>query len=211
MRASSLVAALALAACRLGLAQEPVEPPPEHVQPSPDKPPSLEWIDRVLVDAGEVVLQTPKDDDAVRIDLALLVHAPKEAIRKVLSACEVAPEYTPNIVACRRVESVNNGQSEIFVQTVKPAFFVPRFEYVFRLDYYPSRMEAHRISGPIEELDATWWFVDEPDGAVLLVYSLRLRPGLPVPKFFIRATLRRDLPTILDAVRMRSEALTGSL
>jgi hypothetical protein len=98
----------------------------------------------------------------------------------------------------------------LFVQTVKPAFFVPRFEHVFRLDYFPSRVEVHRVSGPIAELDGTWWFLDDGD-AVLVVYSLRLRLGMPVPKFFVRASLRRDVPGILGAVRMRAEALAGPL
>ena len=199
MRASGLVIALWIAASSAGFAQEQAE--------SPD----LHWIDRALVDAGEIVLQTGKDDDAVTIDVALRIRAPKEAIRSVLRACEVAPEYTTNIVACRRIDSINDGQSELFVQTVKPAFFVPRFELVFRLDYFPSRLEVHRVSGPIAELDGTWWLIDEADGAVLLVHSLRLRPGLPVPKFLVRSSLRRDLPAILAVVRMRAEALGGPL
>jgi hypothetical protein len=200
MRASGLVAGLSLAACSAGLAQEQTDPP------------NLDWIDRELVAAGEIVLQTGKDDDAVTIDLALRVRASKDAIRRVLAACEAAPEYTPNIVACRRIDSSDDdGQSELFVQTVKPVFFVPRFEHVFRLDYFPMRIEVHRVSGPIAELDGTWWLIDEPDGAVLLVHSLRLRSGLPVPKFFVRSSLRRDLPKILAAVRMRSEAPAGPL
>jgi hypothetical protein len=199
MRASGPVLALWIAASSAGYAQD---------QP---QPPDLAWIDRALVGAGEIVLQTGKDDDAITIDAALRIHATKEAIRSVLRACEVAPEYTPNIVACRRLDAPQNSQSELFVQTVKPAFFVPRFEHVFRLDYFPSRVEVHRVSGPIAELDATWWFIDDVDGAVLLVYSLRLRLGLPVPKFFVRSSLRRDVPAILGAVRMRSEALAGPL
>jgi hypothetical protein len=199
MRASGLVLALSIAAGPAGHAQQQADAP------------DLGWIDRELVDAGEIVLQTGKDDDAVTIDAAMRVRASQDAIRTVLRACEVAPEYTPNIVACRRVESLNGGESEMYVQTVKPAFFVPRFEHVFRLDYFPMRIEVHRVSGPIAELDGAWWFFDEADGAVLVVYSLRLRLGLPVPKFFVRSSLRRDVPAILGAVRMRSEALTGPL
>lgn len=198
MRPSGLALALSIAASAAGYAQEQPEPP------------NLGWIDRALVGTGEIVLQTGKDDDAVTVDAALRVRAPKEKIREVLRACEVAPEYTPNIVACRRLDSPDNSQSEMFVQTVKPAFFVPRFEHVFRLDYFPSRVEVHRVSGPIAELDGTWWFIDDGD-AVLLVYSLRLRLGLPVPKFFVRSSLRRDVPAILGAVRMRAENLPGPL
>jgi hypothetical protein len=199
MRASWLVLTLWFAASSAG-----------HAQEQPELP-DLAWIDRALVGAGEIVLQTGKDDDAVTIDAALRVRASKEAIRNVLRACEVAPEYTPNIVACRRIDAPQENQSELFVQTVKPAFFVPRFEHVFRMDYFPSRIEVHRVSGPIAELDGTWWFIEDVDGAMLVVYSLRLRLGLPVPKFFVRSSLRRDVPAILGAVRMRSEALPGPL
>ena len=87
---------------------------------------------------------------------------------------------------------------------------MPRFELVLRLDYFPSRFEVHRVSGPIAELDGTWWFIDDGD-ALLLVHSLRLRTGLHIPKFFVRSSLRRDMPTILGAVRMRSESLAGPL
>jgi hypothetical protein len=199
MRANGLLLALSIAASSAGYAQQQREPP------------DLAWVDRALVDAGEIVLQTGKDDDAVTIDAALRIHASEEAIRSVLRACEVAPEYTPNIVACRRLDSPENSQSELFVQTVKPAFFIPRFEHVFRLDYFPARVEVHRVSGPIAELDGTWWFFEEADGGLLVVYSLRLRLGLPVPKFFVRSSLRRDVPAILGAVRMRSEAVNGPL
>jgi hypothetical protein len=36
--------------------------------------------------------------------------------------------------------------------------------------------------------------------------TLKLRPGIPVPRFFVRATLKHDLPIVLEAVRDRAEA-----
>jgi hypothetical protein len=200
MPRKALGSAFLIAAGSLGLAR------------AQEQPPDLGWVDLELVAGGETVLRTGKDGNAVTIDVATRIDAPKEAIWAVLRACDVAPEYVPNIVACRRIDTVNEGKSELFVQTVKPAFFVPRFEHVFRLDYFPyTRIEVHRVSGPIAEMDGTWWLLDQEDGAVLLVYSLRLQPGFPVPRFFVRSTLRRDVPTVLEAVRTRAEAHTGPL
>ena len=98
------------------------------------------------------------------------------------------------------------GAAELFVQTVKPAFFVPSFEHVFRLDYTPySRIDVHRVSGPIAVMEGTWWLLPASAGKILLIYDLAIDPGMPVPRVFVRATLKRDLPRLLQAVRERAE------
>lgn len=143
----------------------------------------------------------------VNIRLAALVAARPEALWDVLTACEIAPDYVPNVTACRSLERVDEGRAELFVQTVKPAFFLPSFEHVFRLDYEPyRRIDVHHVSGPIERMDGSWWLVPEPDGRILLVYELALDPGIPLPRFLVRATLKRDLPRLIEAVRTRAEA-----
>jgi hypothetical protein len=93
---------------------------------------------------------------------------------------------------------------------VKPAFFLPAFEHVFRLDYEPyERIGVHRVSGPIERMDGDWWLLPQPNGAILVVYELAVDPGLPMPRFFVRSTMRRDVPKILTAVRDLAEAAAG--
>ncbi len=171
--------------------------------------PDLAWVDRDAIAAGDVVVHTDRGERplTVSIKAAALVHASPEAIWAVLIACQVAPEYVPNVVSCRSLDTVDNGRAELFLQVVKPAFFLPQFEHVFRLDYEPyRRIDVHRVSGPIAYMEGSWWLLPQEDGAVLLVYQLALDPGLPVPRFFVRATLKRDLPRILAAVRERAEA-----
>jgi hypothetical protein len=41
---------------------------------------------------------------------------------------------------------------------------------------------------------------------MLLVHSLTLKPGFPVPPLFVRNTLKRDLPTVLREIRKRAES-----
>jgi ribosome-associated toxin RatA of RatAB toxin-antitoxin module len=172
--------------------------------------PDLEWIDRTAIASREILVDTEKRSDrslTVDVRLAAEIDAPAAAIWDVLKACEVAPEYVPNVVSCKKLEEVDNGRAELFVQTVKPVFFMPTFEHVFRLDYTPyTRIDVSRVSGPIAHMQGSWWLLPQDNGRILLVYELALDPGMPIPRFMVRATLKRDLPKIVAAVRERAEA-----
>ena len=171
--------------------------------------PNLDWIDRDAVAAREVQLNTERGDRplTVNVKLAVEVDAAPAAIWDVLRACEIAPEYVPNVVSCKKLEQLDGGRADLFVQTVKPIFFLPTFEHVFRLDYTPyTRIDVNRVSGPIAHMQGTWWLVPQDNGRILLVYELALDPGMPIPRFLVRATLKRDLPKVVGAVRARAEA-----
>jgi ribosome-associated toxin RatA of RatAB toxin-antitoxin module len=171
--------------------------------------PNLDWLDRDALAAGEVQVEAERSERplTVSVKLAAEVDAPPPAIWDVLRACEISPEYVPNVVSCTKLEEVDDGRAELFVQTVKPVFFMPTFEHVFRLDYTPySRIDVSRVSGPIEHMQGSWWLLPQDNGRILLVYELALDPGMPIPRFMVRATLKRDLPKVVAAVRDRAEA-----
>jgi hypothetical protein len=170
--------------------------------------PNLDWLDRAALAAGEVQVELLRGERPLttEIRLAVEIEASPESIWAVLAACEVAPEYVPNVQACRRLEALDGGRAELFVQTIKPIFFMPSFEHVFRLDYTPfTHIGVRRVSGPIELLEGSWWLLPQDGDRTLLVYELAIDPGMPVPRFMVRATLKRDLPQVLAAVRERSE------
>ena len=192
-RRSWLPAAVALAGFALGAAGQP----------------DLAWIDRDAVAAREIMVETDRGTRplTVVVKIAAEVDAPASAIGDVLRACDIAPEYVPNVVSCRRIEQLDDGRADLFVQVIKPIFFLPTFEHVFRLDYTPyTRIDVHRVSGPIEHMEGSWWLLPQENGRILLVYQVALDPGLPIPRFLVRATLKRDLPKIVQAVRERAEA-----
>lgn len=174
-----------------------------------DAQPDLEWIDREAIDAGEILVYAERSDRplTVEVRIAAEVDAPPTAIWNVLTACEIAPEYVPNVQSCTRLERLDGGRADLFVQVIKPVFFLPSFDHVFRLDYTPyTRIEVHRVSGPIAHMEGSWWLLPQDDGRILLVYELALDPGMPIPRFMVRATLKRDLPKVMAAVRERAEA-----
>jgi len=171
--------------------------------------PDLAWIDRAAVAAREILVYAERGNRplTVEVKIAAEVDAPATAIWDILTRCEIAPEYVPNVVSCRRLERLDGGRADLFVQEIKPIFFLPTFDHVFRLDYTPyTRIDVQRVSGPIEHMQGSWWLLPQDNGRVLLVYELALDPGLPIPRFLVRATLKRDLPKIMRAVRERAEA-----
>jgi hypothetical protein len=186
-------APLALLCCAFGAAAQP----------------NLDWIDRDAIAAREVQIFVERSDRPLtaEVKLAAEVDAPATAIWDVLKACEIAPEYVPNVQSCKKLAELDGGRAELFVQTIKPVFFLPTFEHEFRLDYTPySRIDINRVSGPIAHMQGTWWLLPEDNGRILLVYELALDPGMPIPRFLVRATLKRDLPKVIAAVRERAEA-----
>jgi hypothetical protein len=186
-------APLALLCCAFGAAAQP----------------NLDWVDRDAIAARDVQIFVERSDRPLtaEVKLAAEIDAPATAIWDVLKACEIAPEYVPNVQSCKKLEELDGGRAELFVQTIKPVFFLPTFEHEFRLDYTPySRIDVNRVSGPIAHMQGTWWLLPEDNGRILLVYELALDPGMPIPRFLVRATLKRDLPKVITAVRERAEA-----
>jgi len=171
--------------------------------------PNLDWVDRDAIAAREIQVYAERSERplTVEIKLAAEVDATAEAIWDVLKACEISPEYVPNVQSCTKLEELDGGRAELFVQTVKPVFFMATFEHVFRLDYTPySRIDVNRVSGPIEHMQGSWWLLPQENGRILLVYELALDPGMPIPRFMVRSTLKHDLPKVVGAVRERAEA-----
>jgi len=186
-------APLALLSCSFGAAAQP----------------ALDWLDHDVIAAGEVQVYVEHSERPLtaEVKVAVEVDAPATAIWDVLKACEISPEYVPNVQSCTKVEELDGGRAQLFKQTIKPIFFMPTFEHVFRLDYTPyTRIDVNRVSGPIAHLQGSWWLVPEVNGRILLVYEISLDPGMPIPRFMVRATLKHDLPKVLAAVRERAEA-----
>ena len=168
----------------------------------------MSWLDPAVVDRGDVQVHPDQiEHGVVHMRFAVKVKAPMPKLWDVLKDCPRSAEYTPNIVSCRSLEILDDGRAELFSQTIKIAFFVPSFEHVFRLSYDPyTHIGVHRVSGPIDVLDGNWWLVTQADGSVLLVNELAIDIGLPVPRFLVRATMRREVPKMLIGIRDRAQA-----
>jgi hypothetical protein len=172
------------------------------------QPDDLEWVDWEDVDDGEIVYKTERvARGTIRIDLVIAIDADWQSVWDILTACEISPEFVPHVVECSQIDTISDGSAELFLQTVKPAFFLPRFDHVFRLDYFPpERMNVSHVSGPIDRMEGSWRFIERPGKSMALAHSMTLKPGFPVPPLFVRNTLTRDLPKVLREIATRAEA-----
>lgn len=167
-----------------------------------------DWIDLDSLDSGEVVYRSAREEQGtVSIDAAIAIDADRDSIWHFLTACEISPEYVPHVTECRSIGEVADGDAELFEQTVKPAFFLPKFDHVFRLDFErPDRIVVSHVSGPIDRMEGSWQLVERADDSFIVIHRLVFKPGFPVPRFFVRNTLERDLPEVLREIRKRAEA-----
>ena len=170
----------------------------------------LDWVDWDALAAGEVISRRGNESKGeVALDLAVLVDAERSSVWQVLTECELAPQYVPDVLDCRLLEEVDDGRASIFVQTVKPVFFLPKFEHVFRLSYFPpERVTISGVAGGgfIEAMDGEWLIVPRPEGKIAVVQSMVVKPAVPIPKVMVRAALKRNLTKVLEAVKERAEA-----
>ncbi len=173
--------------------------------------PDNSWIDREGLRAGEILVSFG-DDNRFRgvIKAAVLIDADPRSIWEILRDCESAPEYVPHVLSCELIETRDDGRTEVFQQEVKYVWFLPQFGHVFSMRSRPyDRIEVQRVAGPIEHLESVWRLLPSADDKTLLTYDLELRPGMPVPRFMIGASLRRDIPIILTEVRKRAETVAS--
>ncbi len=169
-------------------------------------PPALDWLDWDALEAGSVEARTGRAGSRIAVSTAALIDAPLDIIWSALKNCEIAPEHVSNVVSCESIEVLDDGRAELFSQTIKPIFFIPRFDHVFRLDYRPpERIDLSGVSGPLEQMQGSWRLLPQPAGSVLVLQDVEVDPAFPAPRFLLRATMRKELTTIMEAVRRVSE------
>ena len=199
MRFSAAVLAASLAV--------PAAAPASSAKPLP-RAPDLGWLSRDALRAGRVEVRTGKRGPrVVTVNAAVLIRADPKAIWHVLTACGIAPKYVPDVVSCSLLRTSDDGKTQLFVQKIKPAFFLPSFKHVFRLHYKPyTRIDVTHVSGPIAVMQGSSWLLKQPDGTVILYHYLEVDPAFPIPRFLVRAILKRNIPRVLAAIRDQAEA-----
>ncbi len=150
----------------------------------------------VSLDAGE---QSGTASATVRI------HAHREVVWSLITSCAEALHLVPGLVACDVLETAPDLSWQRIRHVLDYSWYVPKLSYEIRASYdRPTRVSIERISGDLRVLRGSW--VLQFDGDYTIAhYAVDLAPGFWVPRWIVRAALRRDLPKMLRALRTRAE------
>jgi Polyketide cyclase / dehydrase and lipid transport len=140
------------------------------------------------------------------VSASVRIRAPRELVWPLVMSCEGALKTVPGLVACEVLDTAPDRSWQLIRHVVDYSWYSPRLTYEMRAAYdYPSRVSFERVSGDLRVLKGSWYL--ESDGEFTVAhYSLELTPGFWVPRWLVRASLRRDLPKMLRAVRERAES-----
>jgi hypothetical protein len=138
---------------------------------------------------------------------AVRIHARREVVWSLITSCAEALHLVPGLVACDVKETAPDRSWQRIRHVLAYSWYAPKLTYEIRATYdEPSRVSIERVSGDLRVLRGSW--VLESDGDFTIAhYMVDLAPGFWVPRWLVRAALKRDLPKMLRALRTRAELL----
>ena len=152
----------------------------------------------VRLDAGE---QSGTASATVRI------HARREVVWSLITSCAEALHLVPGLVACDVLETAQDRSWQRIRHVLDYSWYVPKLTYEIRATYNrPTRVSIERVSGDLRVLTGSWVLQADGDNTIAH-YAVDLAPGFWVPRWIVRAALRRDLPKMLRALRARAETV----
>lgn len=160
--------------------------------------------------AGEVMLRfNAIDDEVQRVRGWVLIKAQRELVWSLLVDCDRALDYVPNMRAC---EVRDSGKAEaghafdITYHRVKPYFFLPAVENVFRADYLPpEQIRFRKAGGDLVRFQGSWQFHVPDEQQTLLHYEAEVDLRASVNVRGERRMIRKDVREMLAAIRQMAE------
>jgi ribosome-associated toxin RatA of RatAB toxin-antitoxin module len=155
----------------------------------------------------EVAVSLDAAEQSGSASASVRIHARREVVWSLITSCAEALHLVPGLVACDVVETAPDRTWQRIRHVLDYSWYAPRLTYEIRASYDPpSRVSIERISGDLRVLRGSWALQSDGEETVAH-YAVDLAPGFWVPRWMVRAALRRDLPKMLRALRTRAEFL----
>jgi uncharacterized protein YndB with AHSA1/START domain len=170
---------------------------------------TLSGADMARLDRREVLLPPDPNHDANdgRFRAAIEIDAPAERVFRIMTDCAQALKFVPGLTRCSVLVTAPDGSWQTILHEVSYGWFVPRASYVFRAEYEPFvRVRFSAVRGDFAQNEGVWELVPRRDGAATIVtYRAQVMPRFYVPRWIALASLKRDLPALLEGLRARCE------
>ena len=162
--------------------------------------------ERERLTAGETVVLSQRPDETDTIDhrfvtVAAVLEGPVSIVWEVINDKENAATFLDGVLESKVIEREGNT---IIVEQVTHVGG-PRGSYRYRLRHQltpETRADFTYIEGELRDIAGTWWIFAEVDPTkCLVVYSLRIDPGLIVPQPLIRSGMRGTMPKTIKGIQ----------
>jgi uncharacterized protein YndB with AHSA1/START domain len=166
--------------------------------------------DLALLDQREVLLPSDPNHErsAGNFRAAIEIDAPAEHVFRTMTDCAQALKFVPHLTRCSVLETSPDGSWQIILHEVGYQWFMPRVSYVFRADYQPfERVRFSAVRGDFDVNEGVWELLPRREGAATVVtYRAQVVARFFVPRWLALASLKRDLPELLQGLRAQCEA-----
>ncbi len=135
------------------------------------------------------------------------IHAARAVIWRLLTSCPEALNIVPGLESCVVEQTAADSSWQIIRQVVDYSWILPRVSYIARVSYSkPNHIAFEETAGDLLKLRGYWDLQSDGD-ETSAHYEFEFEPGIWVPHWIVRATLQRDLPKMLRALRARAESV----
>jgi ribosome-associated toxin RatA of RatAB toxin-antitoxin module len=162
--------------------------------------------------SGAVLVDGDADRPSGNVRAAVQINTSAERVFRTLTDCAEALRFVPHLRHCAVLESAPDNSWQVIEQQIDYGWFMPHAYYVFRVEYERfTRLRFRHVRGDFRENSGDWEFQPSPDGrSTIVTYRLQVVPRFYVPRWMMRATLKRDLPELMKGLRARAEAAAAA-
>ena len=171
--------------------------------PWPEPPPLADLDDSQLaaLREGQILVQNDLMEETGGAALVQAIFwSPPPETWETLGNCEANFKFVDGLKECEILEST--ATTALTRQVVKKHFLTPRMEYSFETAREPGEWVAIRlVEGDLDIMQGSWRFESLGDGSKLVTHRIRVKPSMPVPRWLVRRTLRKDIGDMVACLR----------
>jgi ribosome-associated toxin RatA of RatAB toxin-antitoxin module len=142
--------------------------------------------------------------DAMVIHASINIEAPPSIVWNVVTDCNRAPKYVPNMESCRIVQREPRGVQ--IRESIHNVMLLPRIRSLSRVEFDKDRRMSFTKAGGDMRIAEGEWRLDPLDKgkATRLRYDAVLALNIAVPDFMIENIANRDVPALMKNIERES-------
>jgi carbon monoxide dehydrogenase subunit G len=153
-----------------------------------------------------VTIGHDEERDAMVVHAAIDIGARPATVWAVITDCDRAPKFVPNMESCRIVERDPKDRWQVR-ETVLNIMLLPRIRSLSRLEFDKGRRIAFKQAGggDMRIAEGEWRLEPLQKGkATRLRYDAVLALNMAVPHFLVENVANRDVPALMKNIERES-------